>query len=389
MSVESEAPPAFLNGFSKETDSGRIIKDIDAQFRRIDPALLMIFASPDRDPAALIAGLSERFPRAEVCGCSTAGEIGPDGFSSGTTSVFGVSSTSRAVAAFIPDLASFTYEQTVTLLGRLARRLRLDLQRPDPRKHLFLLLCDGLCGREELLMASLWLSAPNIPVIGGSAGDDFRFSRTLVGLGDRTGPGAAVVVLLDCAFDYLPFKVDHYDITGEQVLVNSAEPDLRLIHELDGLPAAQRYAELLGVHPGSLQGRPASELKEGNVHFGIRLGMQYFIRSILTVRGHSLLMGGGVEEGTLLTVMRAGRIVERTEKGLSQAISSIYAQPHGLLLFNCGGRLLEARSLGLEDELGRACTPLPSSGFTTYGEQFGSLQVNHSLTGLVLGFGAR
>ncbi len=45
----------------------------------------------------------------------------------------------------------------------------------------------------------------------------------------------------------------------------------------------------------------------------------------------------------------------------------------------------EANTLNVVDELAQAMSPIPAAGFTTYGEQFGPLQVNHTLTGLIFG----
>jgi hypothetical protein len=82
--------------------------------------------------------------------------------------------------------------------------------------------------------------------------------------------------------------------------------------------------------------------------------------------------------------MRGGDLVESTREALQLQISCV-PKALGMMLFNCGGRLLEAQGKGVAMELGRALTPIPAAGFTTYGEQFGSMQVNHTLTGVVFG----
>ena len=56
-----------------------------------------------------------------------------------------------------------------------------------------------------------------------------------------------------------------------------------------------------------------------------------------------------------------------------------------MLAFSCGGRFFEARDRGVLQELDAAIQPLACVGFTTYGEQFGPMQVNHTLTALMLG----
>jgi hypothetical protein len=78
--------------------------------------------------------------------------------------------------------------------------------------------------------------------------------------------------------------------------------------------------------------------------------------------------------------------VESTRRGVAQALAALPGQPAVMLLFNCGGRLLEAELLGQVEALHEAMCPVPSVGFTTYGEQFGPMLLNLTLTGLVLGW---
>jgi hypothetical protein len=73
-----------------------------------------------------------------------------------------------------------------------------------------------------------------------------------------------------------------------------------------------------------------------------------------------------------------------TSSGIAEALSHL-SKPAGMLLFNCGGRMWEATSGSIVDDLAGAMRPIPAAGFTTYGEQYGTLQVNHTLTGLAFG----
>ena len=50
----------------------------------------------------------------------------------------------------------------------------------DPEKYFVLLLIDGLSMREEQVTRALQHSLETIPLIGGSAGDGLKFSRTHV-----------------------------------------------------------------------------------------------------------------------------------------------------------------------------------------------------------------
>src|SRR2546429_9859648 len=70
-----------------------------------DPALLLVFAGIDHDPAGVLAGVEEVAAGAPVIGCSTHGEIAPGGPSDGSVTVaaLGGLAVSTAVAAGVSD----------------------------------------------------------------------------------------------------------------------------------------------------------------------------------------------------------------------------------------------------------------------------------------------
>jgi hypothetical protein len=118
--------------------------------------------------------------------------------------------------------------------------------------------------------------------------------------------------------------------------------------------------------------------------FGFRAAGTLHLRSVMNIEGSALLMGGAVETGTILQQMRPGDLIAQTRSGVRDALATL-RQPAGMLLFNCGGRMWEAIAQARVDELADAMQTRMAAGFTTYGEQFGPLQVNHTLTGIALG----
>jgi len=180
---------------------------------------------------------------------------------------------------------------------------------------------------------------------------------------------------------FTAFQVHHFDPTERRVVVTLVDPDRRIVHELDGFPAGEVAADLLGVTLEELRARPRM-VGEG-MSFAYSQGETSFLRSAMQLgEGDTLIMRGAVEEGVVLRVMHGGDLVERTREGLKE---KLHPTAKGALLFNCGGRLLEARSLGIETALYEALSPIPVAGFSTYAEQYGSLLVNHTLTGLAVG----
>jgi hypothetical protein len=351
------------------------------------PALILYFASSRGDFAAIAAAIAERFPSVPSAGCTTCGEVGPAGCTTDGVSIALLHAPARAAVTLVEGLSEARFEHGGELVARLAAQLGLHPFQLDPARHVLLTFTDGLSGAEEVLVASLAEHAPSIPLVGGSAGDDFQFERTFAGAGGKVASNAAAVVLLEPNAPFHPFHLHHYAATERDTVVTDAEPSRRIVRRLDGYPAVRVLADLLQVPERSLR-EDRSVVQRLAPVFGFRAAGTTHLRSVMNVDGSALLMGGAVESGTVLLQMRAGDLIAQTHDGVRSALQACAGAPSGMLLFSCGGRMWEAIAQNRVSELADAMHTRIAAGFTTYGEQFGALQVNHTLTGLVLGTGA-
>ncbi len=355
--------------------------EIAAGIRQDSSALTFVFASPRHDPATLARALDRELGSQRWIGCTTAGEISPIGFDDGTVAAVSIGGPVSWDAVLIRPLSTFTH-----LDGKRALRTLVegsDLAPEDLGADLLgLLLADGLQMREEELMASLGVAAPALPIVGGSASDDFRFQSTAVFHGGRAHSDAAVLALVRFGVPTALLKAEHFQATGTRVVVTAADPEQRLVRELDGWPALRRYAELVGESPDALStsGRFLQPL-------AVQLDGEHYIRSIMRAEGDALRFACAIEEGVVLTLMSPGDLVGVTRKALDDARRAVGGTLAAVLAFNCLGRLFEARHHGLVDDLESVFAGLPVAGFHTYGEQFGTLHVNNTLTGFVVGEG--
>lgn len=371
---------------TSHSDPAQAAAELREQLGTERATLVWFFAGSQYDFAALAEEMHRAANGARTVGCTTCGEIGPAGCTVGGVSALALYSPCRAAAVLVDDMTSFRFEDGGSLLTALARQLGTDpqtvLQSPDA--YAFVTLTDGLSGQEEILIAALGTYAPKVGLIGGSAADDFRFVETLAAVDGRAVPSSAAVVLLEPGAPFSPFHLHHYEPSDESVVVTDAEPERRLLRRIDGRPAIETLCRLMGIDEQRLRRKPLDELRDHPVVFGIRAADDIFLRSVMNVKGDALLMGGAVEDGTVLWPMNAGDLVSVTSAGIADALRGL-EQPAGMLLFNCGGRMWEAMGRERECELASAMQPIPAAGFTTYGEQYGPLQVNHTLTGLAFG----
>ncbi len=111
---------------------------------------------------------------------------------------------------------------------------------------------DGTSLREDALTAALGPGLGPVPLFGGSAGDGLRFGQAFVLFQGRFRRHAAVVLMVRTACRVKVFSLDHLTPTDRRMVVTGADPARRIVHQINGAPAAQEYARLLGKDPGQL-----------------------------------------------------------------------------------------------------------------------------------------
>lgn len=346
-------------------------------------AAVLVFASPTVDRERVASEFRRRFQDTLILGCTTAGEIGPDGLVDGTVSATGLPSSHFRVAAEpILDFARHGLLESRELVSRLVTRLAASGTRPSARDTFALLVVDGLAGVEERLASSLDSALGEIPLVGGSAGDGVRFERTHVFFDGKAHQHAAVVALVQTSLPFEVFKTQHFRPGDLRLVVTSADPARRLVHELDGEPAARWLAGSLGVSERDLG--PTVFAKHPVV---VRIGGADYVRSIQKVEPDgSLKFYCAIEEGVVLRAATGDGLVENLQRAMT-GLRSRVGEPCLTIAFDCILRGLECRRDGIVEAVSAAMRSSSCTGFSTYGEQFRGIHVNQTLTGVVVGNG--
>jgi hypothetical protein len=349
--------------------------------RQPDASLVLFFCSSEYDRAALAAEMARRFAGVPVVGCTTAGEIGPLGCRD--HSVAGVSLAAevcRVEIGRLEDLRRFRIPDGVTFAQDLRRRLEDRTSGDESENSFAFLLVDGLSGHEEQLAHALQQGLGDIPLVGGSAGDSLSFERTFIYQDGRFRSDAAVLVLVTTPLPFTEFKTQHFVPTDERLVVTEARPDERVVVEINGLPAAQEYARILGLD--------ADELDP--VHFAaspvvVLIDGANYVRSIQKAEPDgSLKFYCAIERGVVLRVARSDDLVANLESAFSRVRAQI-GPPQLVLTFDCILRKLEIAGGGLEPSVREILRRNNALGFNTYGEQFCGVHVNQTLTAVALG----
>ena len=166
---------------------------------------------------------------------------------------------------------------------------------------------------------------------------------------------------------------------SQRVVVTSADPERRIVHELDALPAAERLAQLLTCTPGELTDESLAQHP-----FVLGLGGHDYARPVLRVlRSGSLVFGAAIEEGIVLRLGEGGDVtvdLAQLREGQGPGPDSGGA----VLAFDS---LLRWRQLGRDERSEYAGSRAGQGlvGLTSIGEQWGAVHRNQTLTGVIFG----
>ncbi|MBU2359014.1 MAG: FIST C-terminal domain-containing protein [Alphaproteobacteria bacterium] len=339
-------------------------------------SLVAVFAAPSTAFAALIADLTDTLAGTTVIGCITAGEIN-DGYREG-----GIVAIALPVSHFetetvlIPNLHALDPDKTVRNIIR--KRAALKAVAPHWNHEFAILLIDGLSRREDAVVAMVMHGLGQVPLFGGSSGDGTRFTTTAVGYDGKVMENVAVITCVRTICPVKVFSLDNLTPTDRRMVVTRADPEARIVHEINAENAASEYARLLGKDPAQLD--PFTFAAHPVV---VRFGGRHHVRAIQRVTGDgALVFFSAIDEGMVLTLATSESMADHLGRELS-ALSAT-AVPDTIIAFDCILRRIEAEQKQQTGAVSQVLADHNVVGFSTYGEQHNGLHINQTMTGVAI-----
>jgi hypothetical protein len=361
-------------GKSLDPDAVKAVSELAAQTNGITPNAVLFFCSPKYDLAALGKAIKSTFA-CPVIGCTTAGEIlGGEGYIENSIICAAIASEKLTMEpVFISDLRAFAGSTTPKELDAPARAER--------KKSFALLLIDGLSVLEEDVISIINQVLVGIPLIGASAGDGLDFRHTHVYHDGAFHENAAVLALFETSLPFAPIRIQHFEPTDKRLVITEADVATRTVKEINGMPAVDGYAEAVGLAVDALDSQVFAAYP-----VMLKIGGEYYVRSIQKVNPDgSLTFFCSIDAGLVLTVAKHSTgLIDNLEAGLG-AIRQSISRPVLIFASDCILRRLEIQQFGETDRARQVLAQYPLIGFSTYGEQFCGVHVNHTLTALALG----
>ena len=333
--------------------------------------LLFVFASIRFDQESLLLGITSVIPYAWMAGCSTAGEILSEGSSRRSVVVMAIrSDTLEAATGLGLQMSLNPRKAGQDLAGQL---LEAKIENP----HGMLIFPDGLTGNAaELIRGIQDQMGLSFPIAGGSAADDFGFTRTYQYFQGKFYSDAVAGVLLAGPIAIGIGARHGWRPLGKPRQVTRAVANI--VQELDGHTAVNLYETYFGRAADSLK---AGSLADMSIVYPLGMPIpgeeEYLLRNVLNMdpATGSLVYAGEVPEGSEVRLMMGSkeRALEAARRAAEQAALSIAPRtPTFALVFSsCSrarlfGRRADEEIAAIRQVLGKS---VPIIGFYDYGEQ--------------------
>ncbi|KAA3619937.1 MAG: hypothetical protein DWQ05_04215 [Calditrichaeota bacterium] len=361
-----------------ESDERLAVARLVEAITQPDMGGVIFFCSAEWDLQQIAKIMGEKF-HCPVIGCTTAGEIGPHYIEGGIVGLSLSAEVFRLHPIEIRSLRNFSLEMAKKMAMEIQPRLHFSDSLDKSRMFGFLLV-DGLSEQEEKIVAYLYQAMQGISIVGGSAGDNLKFQETKIYSQGRFLNDTAVFTVIETLLPFKTFKLQHFEPSDKDMVVTEADPLKRIVYEIDGGPAATEYADILNLNSEKLSPQVFSKYP-----VMLQIGDEWFVRSIQKVNDdNSLTFYCAIDNGLPLTIAKGVGFVESLEK-IVEEFKLEFGEIELTLGCDCILRRLEIQDSNNKKDVETLLGQINFMGFSTFGEQFNSIHVNQTLTGVVFG----
>ena len=369
---------------TEAADETAAAMDIAASGELSDAGLCVLFATTGYDLDRLGKALA-KIGINNAIGATTGCAIGTHGFQKHGISGFYLPPQRFVVVdALIEDVARFGLPDA----RQLARSMRDQHKRlaSDTSKAMFgVVIADAGAHCEERLIAALGMEFAGIPLVGGSAGDvyfnpaqDLPDAKRLLYKGSAV-KNAALFCLISSQTPVHALSHNHYVAGNSKVVITDADPERRLVREINGRPALAEYAKACGFR------RPPKSVADyARYPLMIRIGGQYFARGVQRLYPDgSIEFACAIESGVVAAIAQPQDMLARLEDMFAD-LSKTVGPPELIIGFECAARTVFMEQTGITKQISRVLQRNRVVGFAALGEQFNTVHVNNSFTALAI-----
>lgn len=366
-----------------------LCREISQKLGGHKPKLVTLFASFDRDHPALNRAVRQRLPpETRLFGASTAGEVDNSGIHQDSVILGALYGDFDVGLGLGKNLSDDAISAGAQALAKAADELGVRPQDLDPRKTVGVVIDDGTRYKKEELLLGVLDKCPALTLVGGGASNPYfedPNAHSILHVDGEVVTDATLVALFRTDAPWAAMRSHCYTPTGKTLKVTKVDETCTRALEIDGQPASQRYAEILGVKVEDLEFTKPRGFSYSPT--ALKVGREYFIRAPWkALPDGSVLFANLLDEGVELEIMEYTDMGEATKRFFKEELPRRVTNPTATLLFHCSGRAWVAHAYQEFAGLSAAFADAPpSAGFNVAFEIYCGFQINTTLT--VLAFG--
>lgn len=371
---ERQGPHCVAVSMSRDMDEQAAARNAALKVDRAETCFVLAFVPGHLDGDIIAKTLEEALGGVPVFGCSTAGQITTEGYETDALLLLAFPKAHfRCASVLLEPLKPLS----TTYIATQVQRYEQNFRHTAGWHRIGLIFSDGLSKQEDILVSTLEAVLGDLPLFGGSAGDGLRFEHTYVLHHGQIHDNAAVLLLLETDLPFQGVGFDHFLPAGSQLIITNADPEERKVFEINGAPAAQEYARLVGCSVADLSPQIFAENP-----MLIEYKNNHYVRAIADAdEDGALSFLAAIDDGLIMTLGQGQEIIQTLQTGLDIHDKN-GRSPDFILGFDCVLRKLEIE----HKQLGRAVSDVLGNarvfGFNTYGEQHCGLHMNQTLVGV-------
>ncbi len=335
------------------------------------PDMVLVFSSIRYDHKKLLKGIREETKTSLLIGCTTGGEITSEGPQKGSVVTVCIKLKKGEISLAKMEGISKSPRKAGE---KWASHLLKNISNND--KGTIFAFPDGLSGNMTEIVRGIYDAIkPTMDLVGGGAGDEWRFERTYQFFNDSVLTDSIVGMYINTDI-YCGYGVRHgFSPTGEPLVVTRSKGNV--LYELNQKPAIEVYLDYFGLTMNKKDLEKLGAMKEVNFYpLGIpiwRDEYQIVHLNYLNPDG-SITCANEIPENSIVRIMKANKkeLLNAVRHAVNQAVSMVKGKDiKACFIFDCVSRpmLLEddaPEEIRIVREIIGKDTPI--AGFYTYGE---------------------
>ena len=346
-------------------------------------SFVLFFVSQKFDFDMVSQVINEEYPNIPVIGGISAGEINELGYTDATITINVIYGDDFQVK---PIRLTRLKEKAMVYKRRIKRafnELGLNLEEENIENQYFAIsLIDYSTAQEESLMTMInnTLKGKHWKLAGGSVGDIVT-GKSAISINGDLFHDAGALLIVKTKKKVIVNHENIYKPEGKMHRVTAASIEDRRGIAADGISFAELYSRECGVPVEQLNEKLFSEKPIGR-----RVGDDTYIASPISVnKDGSINFYTRIMTGSPFYFMESKDLIECTQK-TAESIKESMEKPELIIGFNCILRYLRMQHENLSEKAYSIINDAaPYIGFTTLGEQIDKMQVNQTLTYIVIG----